>query len=293
MMKTITVFTPSYNRAHLLPRLYASLRAQTSKDFIWMIIDDGSTDATTKIVEAWKKEADFEIQYHYKVNGGMHTAHNLAYELIETELNVCIDSDDQMPDDAVEKIINIWKANTNPQAAGIIGLDADEHGKIIGTPIPENLKEGNLIDLYRKYNVTGDKKVVLRTDIVRKYPPYPEYKGEKLVPLGILYLMIGNDYPSIYTNEVLCWVEYQTEGSSHTIQKQYFQSPRGFAYAKSVQKKLIPSLVDQLKFSLHIGISALITKDFKLLNLAPASYLNWMMLPTALIVKKYLLWKTR
>lgn len=292
-MKTLTVFTPSYNRAHLLPRLFASLQKQTSKDFIWMIIDDGSTDGTAMIVEEWKRKADFEIQYHYKENGGMHTAHNMAYAIIETELNVCIDSDDQMPPDAVDKIINIWKANTNPQAAGIIGLDADENGKVIGTPIPENLKEGNLIDLYRKYNVTGDKKMVLRTDIVRKYPPYPEYKGEKLVPLGILYLMIGKDFPSIYTNEVLCWVEYQTEGSSHTIRKQYFQSPRGFAYAKQVQKKYSHSAKEQITYSIHIGISSLITKDFSLMNQGPKIFLNWLFLPLAYLGFVYLKRKTK
>ena len=39
----------------------------------------------------------------------MHGAHNTAYKLIETELNVCIDSDDYMPDDAVENIINYWE----------------------------------------------------------------------------------------------------------------------------------------------------------------------------------------
>ena len=77
---------------------------QTSKDFIWLIIDDGSTDNTKELVDGWIKENKIEIRYYWQENQGMHGAHNTAYELIDTELNVCIDSDDYMPDDAVEKI---------------------------------------------------------------------------------------------------------------------------------------------------------------------------------------------
>ncbi|WP_304343516.1 glycosyltransferase family 2 protein [Chryseobacterium koreense] len=293
MTNKLTIFTPTYNRAHLLPRLYKSLCEQTAMNFIWMIIDDGSTDGTAMIVEEWKREADFEIQYHYKENGGMHTAHNMAYAIIDTELNVCIDSDDQMPPGAVEKIINIWKANTNPQAAGIIGLDADLEGKVLGTPIPRDLKKGNLKDLYKKFGVTGDKKLVLRSELTKQYPAYPEYKKEKLVPLGILYLMIGNDYDFIYSNEVLCLVDYQEGGSSNTIQKQYFQSPRGFAYAKQVQKKYSHSAKEQITYSIHIGISSLITKDFSLMNQGPKIFLNWLFLPLAYLGFVYLKRKTK
>lgn len=213
-MKRLTVFTPSYNRAGLLPRLYESLCRQTSKEFLWLIVDDGSTDETKELVEKWQNENRIEIQYVYKENGGMHTGHNTAYSMIKTELNVCIDSDDWMPDDAVENILKNW--NSIPEKtkiAGIIGLDAEKNGKLIGTEIPPDLKFGNLSDLYHKHRVKGDKKLVIRTDIVKKYPPYPEYPGEKLVPLDTLYLLIGRDYDFIYSNEIYCIVEYQPDGS--------------------------------------------------------------------------------
>lgn len=293
-MKSITVFTPSFNRAHLLPRLYESLKNQTSKDFVWMIIDDGSVDNTKSLVEHWIKESNFEIQYHYKKNGGMHTAHNLAYSLIETELNVCIDSDDQMPQNAIERIIGIWnKEKYKTKLAGIIGLDTDLEGNVLGTPIPKDLKKGNLKDLYKKYGVTGDKKLVLRSDLTKQYPTYPEYEKEKLVPLGILYLMIGNDYDFVYSNEVLCLVDYQEGGSSNTIQKQYFQSPRGFAYAKQVQKKYTRNAKEQITYSIHIGISSLIAKDFSLMKQGPKVVLNWLFLPLAYLGVVYLKWKTK
>lgn len=283
-MKTLTIFTPSFNRAHLLPRLYKSLCRQTSKDFLWLVIDDGSSDGTEQLIQKWQAENRIEIKYHYKENGGMHTGHNAAYKIIETELNVCIDSDDCMPEEAVEKIIQTWKiVDDKQQVAGIVGLDAEESGKIIGTEIPAHLKYGTLNELYNKYGVTGDKKIVLRTDVVRKYPAYPEYKNEKLVPLGILYLMIGQDYNFIYSNEVYCIVEYQQDGSSSSIFKQYFQSPRGFAYARTVQKTFSNSLPEDLKNSMHIGISALVTKDYSLLRLDPKKWYNYLMFPLAIV----------
>ena len=89
MPPILTVFTPAYNRAHTLVRTYESLLAQSCKDFVWLIIDDGSTDNTSELVSNWQNcKNGFEIRYIYKENGGMHTAHNTAYEYIDTELNV-------------------------------------------------------------------------------------------------------------------------------------------------------------------------------------------------------------
>lgn len=289
-MKTLTVFTPTYNRAYLLPRLYESLCRQSSKDFSWMVIDDGSTDDTKGLVQTWISENKIQIEYHYKANGGMHTGHNLAYAKIETELNVCIDSDDYMPDDAVGLILNRWREIGNKsKTAGIIGLDADTKGKIIGSEIPKHLEKGSLHDLYHKHNVTGDKKLVLRTDIVRKYPAYPEYTGEKLVPLGVLYLMIGKDFDFAYANEVYCIVEYQEEGSSHTIFKQYKQSPRGFAYARKVSLKITSSVKDIIKDSVHLVSCGIFAKDLGLIfSRNPYWFLSFLFLPIGLLLNFYI-----
>lgn len=266
-MKTLTVFTPSFNRKDLLPYLYESLCSQTSKDFLWLIIDDGSTDETKELVEKWQNENRIEIEYVYKKNGGMHTGHNAAYLMIKTELNACIDSDDWMPDDAVENILKKWNGVADKtKIAGIIGLDADKNGKLIGTAIPSDLKFGNLVDLYQKHKIKGDKKLIIRTDIVKKYPPYPEYPGEKLVPLGTLYILIGRDYDFIYSNEVYCIVDYQQDGSSNTIFRQYKQSPRGFAYARKIHIKYAPNLKSKLKSYCHLISSSLFAKDLLILK---------------------------
>ena len=175
-MKTVTVFTPTYNRKHTIVRTYESLCGQSCDDFDWLIIDDGSTDGTREWVEGlgekildlgarfdWMgRVADgedenhfvirtemFAIEYVYKPNGGLYTGYNVAYATIQTELCVCIDSDDYMPDDAVEKILNCWNDRGSEKYAGLIGLDVTEDGRVIGTRFPEGMKVTTLQGFYR------------------------------------------------------------------------------------------------------------------------------------------------
>jgi glycosyltransferase involved in cell wall biosynthesis len=101
------------------------------------VVDDGSSDNTRELVEHWISEGEISIRYIYQKNQGMHGAHNTAYRNISTELNTCIDSDDFMPDDAVEKILTFWRQHGNNQVAGIVGLDVTQDGKVIGTPFPD------------------------------------------------------------------------------------------------------------------------------------------------------------
>ena len=233
-MPRLTVFTPTYNRAHTLPRTYASLSRQDCKDFVWLIIDDGSTDDTRALVKAWQtQEHSFEIRYLYKENGGMHTAHNVAYEVIDTELNVCIDSDDCLAPGSVRKILAKWDSVQKDKYAGIIGLDADLQGNLIGTGFPAGMAETTLSGYYAAGG-SGDKKLVYRTDVMRQYPPYPVFEGEKYVALAYKYRLIDQDYKLAVLNDVLCNVEYQQDGSSNTMWRQYLNNPKGFAFWRKV-----------------------------------------------------------
>ena len=291
-MKKITVFTSTYNRAFCLPQLYESLCRQTSKDFVWLLIDDGSKDNTEELVKEWILDNRINIKYVKKENGGMHTGHNMAYQLIETELNVSIDSDDFMPENAVELIMNTWAKSKNHNLAGIVGLDSTQDGIIIGTKLPE-VAQGSFNDIYEKYNCRGDKKVVLRTEIVKKYELYPEHKNEKLVPLGCLYNLIGKDYNFIYANEVYCIVEYLTDGSSHSIFNQYKQSPRGFIHARKVHNKVSKNQFILLKNAIHIGSSAIFAKDICLLKENGRTFWNILMLPFGIMLNGYIRWKIK
>lgn len=293
MMKKITVFTPTFNRAYCLGQLYDSLIRQTNPNFIWMIIDDGSSDSTPELVQSWMDENKIEIRYIYQENQGMHGAHNTAYQNIVTEFNVCIDSDDFMPTNAIERILSHESEMNHEHLAGLIGLDAYKNGNIIGTTIPETIKESTVNDLYYKYGIKGDKKVVIKTEIVKQFPLYPVYKGEKLVPLGTLYLLIDQKYKWLCTNDVLCTVEYLADGSSNTILKQYKVSPRGFGYFRIVKMKYSSSIVEKIKSAIHLVSSAIFAKDFSLITKAPNPILVFVSLPFGILLNLYIRYKTR
>lgn len=230
----LTVFTPAYNRAYTLPRTYESMKQQKNTNFIWLIVDDGSSDNTAELVKQWQSEENgFEIRYIYKENGGMHTAHNTAYGMIDTELNVCIDSDDALAPDAVQILFDAWQKVRDKGYAGLLGLDADFEGNVIGTGFHPNTVDTTM-DGYYRAGGRGDKKIVLRTDIVREFPPYPIFEGERFVPLGSLYTMIDQKYRLAVVDEILCLVEYMPDGSTRNMLRQYYRNPLGFRYSRLV-----------------------------------------------------------
>ncbi len=257
----LTVFTPTFNRAHTLPRTYDSLKKQECKDFVWLIIDDGSTDETAELVSKWiLEEKEFPIRYIFKENGGMHSAHNVAYRNIDTVLNTCIDSDDELAEDAVNKILKKWGEIKNLNYAGIVALDAYTNtGKIIGEGFPDGLTETTLSGYYNAGG-SGDKKLVYRTDVMKQYPEYPEFPGEKYVSLSYKYLMIDQDYKLAVLNEVLCNVEYQSDGSSNSMYKQYLRNPRGFAFWRTIKMKYDSSIKRRIIDCIHYCSSAEIGK---------------------------------
>lgn len=273
IMKTITVFTPTFNRAYCLHQLYESLCRQTCPDFLWLIIDDGSSDGTDALVKSWIAEGNIEIQYHYKDNGGMHTGHNLAYKLIETELNVCIDSDDYMTNDAIEKILSFWKANGSESCGGIYALDVDRNGAITGEKFPDDLRSfkgwGCKIIIYGDHNekrvkITGDKKFISVTEKLKKYPPIPVFENEKYYSLYYKQYFIERDYTMLILNEPVCVVEYLADGSSLNMYSQYVINPKGFMHLRLLMLEMCPLFSIKFTQAIHYINSSLILKDYKI-----------------------------
>ncbi len=249
--RILTVFTPAFNRAQTIRRTYESLCRQTCKDFEWLVIDDGSTDNTRQLVEGWMKEGIIPIRYVYQENQGMHGAHNTAYKNINTELNTCIDSDDWMPDDAVEKIVTFWKKYGSDQVAGIVGLDATIDGKIIGSTFPEGLRETTLRGYYEDLKGSGDKKLVYRTSIICNTPEYPLFGGERYVGLVYKYHIVDEHYPLLVSNEVYVIVDYQDDGSSRGMWRQYWNNPKGFAFLRKYDMQHTRSWKRKLEDNIH------------------------------------------
>lgn len=282
----LTVFTPLYNRIGTLKRTYESMRRQTNKNFVWLIIDDGSTDKPYEVIKEWL-DADngFEIKYIYKQNGGMHTAHNTAYENIDTELNVCIDSDDYMPDNAIELIEKCWEDNKNKGYAGIIALDfADSTKKVIGKKLPDNKESTTLMGYYNEGGF-GDKKLIYRTDIINSTPPYPVFDNEKYVALAYKYHLVDEKYEMKILNECVCIVDYQMDGSSTNMYRQYVRNPKGFAFWRKEQMKHSVNIKQKFKACVHYVSSSLIAKNKHFIKESPEKLLTVLSIPFGYVLK--------
>lgn len=284
---TITVFTPAYNRAYTLNLCYESMLRQTSKDFKWLIVDDGSTDNTRELVDSWMKiDNGFDIEYIYKENGGMHTAHNVAYENINTELNMCIDSDDYLTDDAIEKILNFWKVNKSEKYGGIIALDIFRNGEVIGKMLPN--KKSIAYNDYYEFGGKGDKKVIYRTDVMRKYPPYPEYKDEKFVGLCYKYLLADQEYPLLILNEPVCVVEYLEDGSTNNIFKQFINNPKGYIFLRKERMKYCKTIKWKFKSCVHYVSSNIMIRNKNFIQESPKKLMTILSIPFGVVLYFYI-----
>lgn len=292
-MPILTVFTPTYNRAYILSRCYESMKRQSCKDFIWLIVDDGSTDNTRQLVAQWQSENnDVEIRYVFQQNQGMHSAHNLAYATIDTEINTCIDSDDYLSDDAVEKIICFWQTcDRDRSISGFLALDAYRDGEIIGTRFPKDVVSAGYYDYYYKYGVKGDKKFVLRSELTKR-SPYPLFDGEKFVDLATKYLLLDLEYKLLHMDEVVCYVEYLADGSSHNIFKQYLNNPKGFAYSRRLCMSLpFGGIGFRFKQAIHYVSASIISKDVHWLKKSPRKGLTLCAVPAGVLLRGYIIMK--
>ncbi|QOR75596.1 MAG: glycosyltransferase family 2 protein [Thermoflavifilum sp.] len=202
---TFTVFTPTYNRAHLLPRVYNSLKRQTFTDFEWLVIDDGSTDNTEELIIRWQKEAHFPIRYIKQSHGHKKVAHNRAVREAKGKFFLPFDSDDECVPHALERFIYHWEsipADQRDEFTGITVHCMDENGQIIGDLFPsEKYFDSNSLDIFYQYCIRGEKWGFHRIDVLRKYP-FPE-NIPGYVPESIIWKAIARTYKTRFVNEAL------------------------------------------------------------------------------------------
>lgn len=200
-----TVFTPTYNRSSTLPRVYESLKAQTFRDFEWLIVDDGSTDNTRQIVETWETEANFPIRYIHQTNQGKPAAYNRAVAEAEGELFLFIDSDDRCFPQALERLKYHWDsipAEQRENFSAVTALCQDQHGRLCGEKFAQDVLDSDSIEMYMKGRMIGEKWGFQRTDVLREFP-FPQLAGEKFVPESVVWLAISRKYRTRFVNEIL------------------------------------------------------------------------------------------
>ena len=246
----LTVFTPTYNRAHTLPRLYESLKRQTACDFEWLIVDDGSADNTRELVEGWIDAEEIDIRYIYQENGGKPSAHNRGAKEALGELFICVDSDDYLTDNAVEVIKSAW-TDADEGKVGIIAYKALATGECVTEIADDNVKAFTLKDGYDRHGLTGDTALVFKTEIVQRFE-FPKYDGEKFIPEGYLYDMIDTVGELIVAREQVYICEYLDDGYTANMKRILYKNPNGyFAYINNrlrIDKKVKHKLLDSVRY---------------------------------------------
>ena len=294
-MKKLTIFTPTFNRAYCLERAYRSLCRQTCKDFEWLVIDDGSSDHSKELIDSWIMEKKIQIRYIYPENQGMHGAHNTAFRNIDTELSICLDSDDMFTDDAIETVLEFWDNNreNHPQVAGIIALDGHMDGRILGTPFPEGVKIEHEGILREKMGVWGDKKVIYKTKLMQQTPEYPVFPDEKYGSMAYRHQFIDAQFPWLLLNKIVYLVEYQDDGSSHNMYKQYRRALKGWDIAR--RSSIQHSFTLRRKFieCVHYVSNSIFLHKCNFILDTPKKALTILAIPFGIALNLYIRYKTK
>lgn len=258
----ITIFTPTYNRGHLLERVFESLQCQVCKNFEWLIIDDGSKDNTRVVIKALEQKAGFRMRYYHQENAGKQAAQNKAVDLAEGELFLCLDSDDVLAcEDTIRAILDNWSiVRGKEKCAGLISLKSDRSGKILGSSFPQRVEFCTPVELKNKYHSGGERNYILITSLLREYR-YPKFEGEYFCPDSYLTDKLSFEYTMAVRDCVDEVCEYQADGLSHSFIRLMKDNPRGFCIANLQLIDLSDSAEARFHAAIHYWAFKFVAKD--------------------------------
>ena len=239
----LTLFTPAYNRANTLPRLYESLLAQSCFDFEWLIIDDGSSDETARTVGGFDGGGKFPVRYVYKENGGKHTAHNLALQEARGDWFLCIDSDDILTPNAVEDVLAA--AKDLPENTGIASYKKEFDGRMLGGPFPEGLRYEKMYRLSLIHHCGGEFAYAFPTEYARRFP-FPVFSGERFMGECVVYDRMDAVGQMYLLPKVTMVCEYLPDGCSGQFTRLIKNNPRGFCLYYMQRIDLVPFLSERV-----------------------------------------------
>lgn len=241
----ISILTPTFNRAYCLPRLFQSLVAQSSRNFEWVVVDDGSTDETASLVGAWARGADFPVRLVRQPNSGKHVAINQGVAICRGEFVFIVDSDDVLTAEAVSVVENaLGRLGTN--STGVCFRKGDLSGRLIGNEAASS-EPAAMHPAAAAFAFAGDLAYVFARDVLARHP-FPVYQGEKFVPELYVWNKIGDEGPIIYfPSTVIYLCEYLPDGYSANFKANLRNNPRGFALYYRDQFRRGPRLRDRLK----------------------------------------------
>lgn len=292
--KIITILTPTYNREKYLNVLYQSLIKQTNQQFKWLIVDDGSTDNTEEYVSKIIDEGKLDIIYFKKKNGGKHTALNLGFKKLDTELFIIVDSDDYLIDTAIEKIIDLHEIyKENNKLAGYVFLKGYSAIK----SVTNLFKEDEFIANYNSYiineNLEGDKAEVFKSKVFKTYK-FDEFKGEIFIGEGYLWSEISKKYDMVFKNQIIYICEYLEQGLTKAGRAFRIKNPLGgMRHAREYIDKIFNIKIAIKNLLLYIAYSKFANISFKEAKNGLEKYklLYTLTYPFGVII--YILWKKK
>ncbi|ONI37871.1 hypothetical protein AN639_01245 [Candidatus Epulonipiscium fishelsonii] len=284
MKPILTIFTPTYNRAYILHQLYNSLCEQNNLNFIWLIVDDGSTDNTRELINKWLEEKKLSIKYIYQPNQGKHIAWNTAIDKCTTELFYPVDSDDYLLSNAVENIYDEEKYIKDKNIIGILGLKITKDREPLGKKnLPCKIKYISLSELYEKYKFKGETSLVFKSGILKNYL-FPKIKGEKFIGEEYVYCQIDRHYKYYLTNKTYYIAEYLQDGYTSNMHRLIANNPRGYMLTK--YKKLQNSTTLKVKYksaTLYI-VGAWLCNEKHYIKKSPNKFITILAFPLAILV---------
>jgi len=250
----ITIFTPTYNREKLLPRLYESLCSQTNQNFEWLVVDDGSSDGTLALIEKWRIEGKITLRLLVQKNAGKHIAINTGVTHAGGEIFFIVDSDDYISTDAVEIISEQFKKLEDIELnrfAGIAALCVTPSGDVIGGDVSYDVLDTDVITFRYSYKIQGDKAEAFYTAVLRQFP-FPFTEGEKFCPEALVWNRIGSKYILRNINAKIYVRDYQQGGLTSKIVAIRKSSPVATSlYYKELAQNLKVPLSIKLKSAIN------------------------------------------
>ena len=291
-MELITIFTPTYNRAYILTQLYDSLCRQSCKDFLWLIVDDGSSDNTGELVGQWRSEAKIKIEYKTQANGGKMRAHNYGVRCCQTPLFVCIDSDDYVSDDFVESVVTkYWgQIKDNDKLAGIIayrGFETEDHKFVPKCLFP--LKGTGTFEELVSRGFYGDTTLVFKTNVIRQHPVL-EVEGEKFSTEAYAYDQIEQEYRYLLAEEVWTYCAYLPDGYTSVEKTLYAKNPKGWAMFFNQRAKFTHSYLSKKKIAYGV-LYMIFARRAGIKNIYQQSELKTPLYPLFILLSYYYEWK--
>lgn len=285
MNKKITIVTPTFNREYTLNRCYESLCNQSNKDFLWLVIDDGSKDDTENLIQKFQKENNIDIKYVKKENGGKASALNLALDIINTEYCACLDSDEYFSNNAIEIALKYMEEiKNNKEICGIIALRSDETGKVLGgKQIPEDVLNIKFGDINDKYNIVSEVICFYKTYIIKKFR-FPNFEGEKFVSPAYIQYEITKDYKFRVFRESIVFCKYLDDGLTKNKRNVIKKNPKGYLAVKKQSFKYSKNLIKIVKHGIMYGAVSILDKNKDFIKSSPHKIFSIVLYPISYIV---------